>query len=89
MKEDAVLIILKTFINLVLPKYTTRTCEVDEAEEMSPSVTVCYEHEGALQATIRPRVGIRVSKIYASEGSGQDLCRRWNDRPHDIFLVGR
>lgn len=52
MKEDAVLIILKTFINLVLPKYTTRACEVDEAEEMSPSVTVCYEHEGALQATI-------------------------------------
>jgi hypothetical protein len=52
MKEDAVLIVVKTFINLVLPKYTTRAYEVDKAEEMSPSGTVCYQHEGALQATI-------------------------------------
>ena len=52
MKEDAVLIIVKTFINLVLPKYTTSAYEVDEAEEMSPSSAVCYQHEGALQATI-------------------------------------
>jgi hypothetical protein len=69
MKEDAVLIILEAFVDLVFPKYTTSACEVDEAEKMSTSSTVCYQHEGALQATIRPGVGVRVSKIYASERS--------------------
>ena len=51
-KEAAVLLILKAFINLVLPEYTTGAHEVDKAEEMGTSGTVCYQHEGALQATI-------------------------------------
>jgi hypothetical protein len=42
MKEDAVLIILKVFINLVFPKYTTGAYEVDEAEEIGTSGTVRY-----------------------------------------------
>jgi len=31
MKEDAVLMILKVFINLVFPKFTTGGCKVNEA----------------------------------------------------------
>jgi hypothetical protein len=89
MKEYAVLIIIKAFIDLVLPNYTTGAYEVDEADEMGSSGTVRNQYEGTLQTSIRPRVGIRVGKIYTGEGSGQDLCRRWNDRPHEIFFVGR
>jgi hypothetical protein len=43
MKEDAVLIILEVSINLVFPKFTTGANEVNEAEEMSTSATVCYQ----------------------------------------------
>lgn len=52
MKEGAVLIILEVSINLVFPKLTTSACEVNDAEKMSTSATVCYQYEGALQATI-------------------------------------
>ena len=48
MKEGAVLIILKVFIDLVLPKNSTRAYEVDEGKEMGSSGTVRYEHEGTL-----------------------------------------
>jgi hypothetical protein len=52
MEKDAVLIIIKVFINLVLPKYTTRAYEVDEAEEMGTSGAVGNQHKSTLQATI-------------------------------------
>jgi hypothetical protein len=48
MKEGAVLIILKVFIDLVLPDYSARAYEVDKGKEMGTSATVCYKHEGAL-----------------------------------------
>jgi len=48
MKEEAILIVLKTFIDLMLPNYATGACEVDEAKEVCASGTVCDEHEGAL-----------------------------------------
>jgi hypothetical protein len=48
MKEGAVLIILKVFINLVLPDYSARAYEVDKGKEMGSSATVRCEHEGAL-----------------------------------------
>jgi len=43
MKEDAILIVLEVSINLVFPKFTTGAYEVNEAEEMSTSATVCYQ----------------------------------------------
>lgn len=48
MEEDAVLMILKATIDLMLPKNTTSACDVDETKEMGTSGTVCYEYEGAL-----------------------------------------
>jgi hypothetical protein len=48
MEEDTVLVILKVFVDLVLPKYTAGAYDVDEGKEMGTSGTVCYEHEGAL-----------------------------------------
>ena len=48
MKEGAVLIILKVFIDLMLPNYSTGAHEVDEGKEMGPSSTVRCEHEGTL-----------------------------------------
>jgi hypothetical protein len=39
-KENPILIILKVFIDLMLPKYTASACDIDEGKEMGPSVTV-------------------------------------------------
>jgi hypothetical protein len=66
-EERAVLIILEAIVHLVLPNHTTIAYEVHEVKEVSTSGTVCNEQEGALQATIRPRGGIRMSEIYACE----------------------
>jgi hypothetical protein len=46
MKEDAILIILEAFIDLMLPDNTTSAYEVDEVKEMCTSSAVCREHEG-------------------------------------------
>jgi hypothetical protein len=48
MEEGAVLIILKAFINLMLPEYATGAGDVNEGKEMGTSRAVCYEYEGTL-----------------------------------------
>ena len=47
-EERAVLIILKAFVDLVLPNYATISYKVDKIKKMSTFGTIRDEQEGAL-----------------------------------------
>ena len=88
-EEQTILEVFKPLVKLVLPDDTSRSDEVNHAEEERILVVVHDEREGPLEPAIRPRVRVGVCEVDACKRSSLNLACGDDRGLQLIFFVSR